>query len=215
MAAAAPRGDPSRTTVVVLAKAPVAGLAKTRLAPALGAPGAAALAERLLHHAVAQALQSGVGNVELCVAPSLQHPAVARWHGTPRLRLALQCEGDLGARMQHALLRGLQQAHAVLLIGTDAPALDACLLRAAAHALATHDAAMVAAADGGYALLGLKAHQADLFSHMPWSTNEVAALTRERLQAAGRSLAVVATVHDIDTPEDLCHLPPGWLDTRS
>lgn len=208
----------AETTVVVFAKAPIPGLAKTRLAPALGEAGAAALAERLLHHTVTQALLATgaqVADVELCVAPSLDHPAFARWQGTPRLQLALQREGDLGARMEHALLRGLQRARAVLLIGTDAPALDAPMLRAAARQLVTHDAVMVAAADGGYALLGLKAPMPELFSHMPWSTSDVAALTRAQLQAAGRSLAQLASVHDIDTPEDLCHLPPGWLDTRS
>ena len=43
------------TAIVVFAKAPVPGLAKTRLAPALGEAGAAALAERMLRHALAQA----------------------------------------------------------------------------------------------------------------------------------------------------------------
>ena len=41
--------------VAIMAKAPVAGLAKTRLAPVLGESGAAALAARMLAHAVAEA----------------------------------------------------------------------------------------------------------------------------------------------------------------
>jgi len=45
----------SRFDIALMAKAPVAGAAKTRLAPALGAAGAALLAEKLLDHAVAQA----------------------------------------------------------------------------------------------------------------------------------------------------------------
>lgn len=47
------------TAIIVFAKAPVPGLAKTRLAPALGAQGAAALAERMLHHTLAQAVAAG------------------------------------------------------------------------------------------------------------------------------------------------------------
>ena len=47
------------TALIVFAKAPVAGLAKTRLIPALGAAGAAALAERLLAHAVDAAMAAG------------------------------------------------------------------------------------------------------------------------------------------------------------
>ena len=53
------------TAIVVFAKAPVPGLAKTRLAPALGEAGAAALAERMLRHALAQAVAADVGPVEL------------------------------------------------------------------------------------------------------------------------------------------------------
>jgi uncharacterized protein len=41
--------------VTVMAKAPLAGCAKTRLIPALGAPGAAALAECLLERAIGHA----------------------------------------------------------------------------------------------------------------------------------------------------------------
>ena len=37
---------------------------------------AAVLAERLLRHAVEQALAAGIGAVELCVAPDLSHPCV-------------------------------------------------------------------------------------------------------------------------------------------
>jgi len=43
------------TALIVFAKAPVAGLAKTRLIPALGPDGAARLAERLLAHSLQQA----------------------------------------------------------------------------------------------------------------------------------------------------------------
>ena len=53
--------------IAVLAKAPLPGYAKTRLIPALGAAGAAALAERLLAHAAAQAVAAEVGPVTVWV----------------------------------------------------------------------------------------------------------------------------------------------------
>ena len=46
---------------------------------------------------------------------------------------------------------------------------------------------------------------------MPWSTPQVMALTRERLAAADLRHTELPTVHDIDEPADLAHLPPGWL----
>jgi len=56
------------TSVIVFAKAPVAGMAKTRLAPALGLARAAALAERMLRHTLTQAAAADVGPVELCAS---------------------------------------------------------------------------------------------------------------------------------------------------
>jgi rSAM/selenodomain-associated transferase 1 len=200
------------TAVIVFAKAPVAGLAKTRLAPALGAAGAAALAERMLHHALAHAKAADVGPVELCAAPDATHPvlqAAAAEHGAA---LTEQGTGDLGLRMQRAFARSLMSHDRALLIGTDAPALDAAVLREASNALHKHDAVFVPALDGGYALVGLRRADPRWFSDMSWSHDRVMEHTRERLRAAGVRWAELAPVADIDEPADLALLPPGWLD---
>jgi uncharacterized protein len=201
-----------RCRVIVMAKAPVAGLAKTRLAGVLGAAGAAQLAARMLRETVAQALAAGLGPVELCAAPAPDHPAVhaalGDWAG--RLDTSAQGEGDLGARMQRALERGLALDGRALLIGTDCPGLDAARLVAAAAALDGHDAVFVPALDGGYVLVGMRRPVADLLSSMPWSTPEVMARTRDRLAAAGIDWAELPALADIDEPADLARLPPGW-----
>jgi rSAM/selenodomain-associated transferase 1 len=190
--------------VVVMAKAPVAGSAKTRLAPVLGAEGAAALAQRLLDHALAQALAAGIGPVTLCAAPDAHHAAFDAWRGLHGLELASQSEGDLGTRM-HDVFQ--QHTGPVLLMGSDAPALDAALLRRAADALAQVDAVFVPAFDGGYALVGLHRPCAALFEHMVWSVPAVMAHTRERAREAGMRHLELDPVHDIDGPGDLAHLP--------
>ena len=217
-------------TVLVMAKAPVAGFAKTRLIPALGAEGAAALAERLLAHAAAQALEADLGPVEICCAPDASHAAFRRLAHAGTVRLADQGAGDLGERMARAFGRVFAGSSAgayagssagssttpsgrdkrVLMIGTDAPALDAAMLRRAADALADHDAVFVPAFDGGYALIGLRAAAPVLFQGMAWSHAQVMLHTRERLRAAGLRYAELPAVHDIDEPADLAHLPPGW-----
>jgi rSAM/selenodomain-associated transferase 1 len=197
-----------RVELIVLAKAPVAGLAKTRLIPALGAAGAAQLAERLLAHAVAAGMAAGFDAVELCGSPDAGHPAFARLAARHAgLRLAAQGEGDLGARMHCALARRVAAGAHVLLIGSDAPALDAAMLRAAAQALARHDAVFVPAHDGGYALVGLARLAPMLFTDMAWSTPRVMAETRERARATGLRWAELPPVADIDEPADLVHLP--------
>jgi rSAM/selenodomain-associated transferase 1 len=200
--------------VALMAKAPVAGLAKTRLAPALGEDGAAMLARRLLSHALLQARQSACQGITLWCTPDLSHPAFVQAQHDG-VNLALQAPGDLGQRMARVFEKGLgPDASPVLLMGTDAPALDAAMLTQAAQALQSHDVVLVPALDGGYALVGLKALRPGLlqalFDDMTWSTDQVLAQTRQRLQQAGFSHAELAAVHDIDLPADLAHLPPHW-----
>lgn len=198
------------TAVIVFAKAPVPGQAKTRLAPELGEAGAAALAERMLRHALAQAAAAGIGPVELCAAPDAAHPAVRGAAAERGARLTEQGSGDLGLRMHRALARSLMRVGRALLIGTDAPSLDARVLRQASSALQEHDAVFVPALDGGYALVGLRRADPRCFSDMRWSHDRVMDETRARLRAAGIRWAELPPVADIDEPADLVHLPPGW-----
>jgi uncharacterized protein len=206
------------TALAILAKAPVAGLAKTRLAPALGLAGAAALAARLLQHAVAQALAARLGPVTLWVTPDRHHPvfdALATAH--PQLLWAQQCAGDVGQRMaqvfEHTLGSPATAATTtatgpLLLMGTDLPGITTAVLQAAAAQLALHPAVLVPALDGGYGLIGLHRLEPSLFDGMVWSTPHVLAHTRLRLAAAGLQHVELPAVADIDEPADLVHLPP-------
>lgn len=204
------------TALMIFAKAPVAGQVKTRMIPALGAEGAARLAEQLLVHAVQQAAQVPWAALELCVSPDTTHPVFAQgqhmapFRGSDRLTLSLQGEGDLGQRMHRAFVRGLSRHPAVLLMGTDAPGLTAPVLQQAAQALHASDAVFVPALDGGYALVGLRRPVPALFEGMVWSTPQVMSETRNRARDAGLSWRELAPVHDMDEPADLQHLPPDW-----
>lgn len=198
--------------LIILSKAPVAGLAKTRLIPTLGAQGAADFARQLLLQAVQQALHTPFEHLELCVSPEGVHPAFAQAQALApgRLHLTAQGEGDLGARMHRALLRRLVHEPSVLLMGTDAPGLSADVLKAAARVLDGNDAVFVPAHDGGYALVGLRRPCPDLFQGMTWSTPQVMAETRLRARAAGLHWQELDPVFDMDEPNDLHHLPPDW-----
>lgn len=187
------------------------GLAKTRLNSVLGASGAADLAKKLLKHCIAQAIAADVGPVELCAAPSAQHPIWRELVIPDSVSWSEQGEGDLGERLARATQHVTSQGEAVLLIGTDCPDLTATKLRAAAAALNQHDACLHPVSDGGYALLGLCQHLPSLFSNMPWSTASVAELTRQRILAEDWTLKELELLHDIDEPQDLQWLPTGWL----
>lgn len=192
---------------MVFAKAPVSGRVKTRLIPALGAVGAARLARYLLDHTLEQARLAELGTVELCASPALATPDWADYSLSPEVECSAQGDGDLGARLARAAQRHLVQAVRVLLIGADCPALSARRLRAAAAALNAHDAVLYPALDGGYVLLGLRADHPSLFTAIPWSTAQVAALTLARMQTLGLHVWVGETLPDIDAPADLIHLP--------
>lgn len=191
--------------ILIFAKVPLPGRAKTRLIPALGEAGAARLASRLLDHALAQALAAGVGPVELCMSPA---PDALEWRAIslpPGIETSAQGDGDLGARMAGAARRRIAEGESVLLMGTDCPGLTAERLRTAAARLAEHDVVLHRAEDGGYPLLGLRTFHASLFQDMPWSTPQVAELTQERLAALGWRVWLGETLRDIDEPADLLH----------
>jgi rSAM/selenodomain-associated transferase 1 len=187
--------------VAILAKAPLPGLAKTRLAPALGANGAAALQARLIERAVETARAAEVGPVTLWAAPDQDHPTFQTLAALFGVALARQPEGDLGERMLAAIVaaRGL-----VLVIGTDCPALAPAHLRAAADALAAGiDVVTIPVEDGGYALIGMREPHPGLFADMPWSTAHVMAQTRRRLVRLGLTWREPARLWDVDVPADV------------
>lgn len=194
--------------LIIFAKAPQAGLAKTRLIPALGAQGAAALAEKMLFQTVQTAILAAIGPIELCVTPDWSAPAWRHYQFDPSIALSEQGAGDLGMRLARAAQRGLQHNQALILIGTDCPALNVELLRAAAAALAGHDAVMHPSVDGGYALLGLRRFHTRLFENIAWSSATVASSTLARLREVNFTVQIAEPLRDIDTPEDLVFLPP-------
>jgi rSAM/selenodomain-associated transferase 1 len=204
MTSSAPRPDCVR--IAVFARAPVAGEVKTRLVASLGAEGAARLHARLVRHALACASAAGVGRVELWCAPDASHPFFARCAAEFGASLRAQHGADLGSRMAHAFRAALGDNAALVLIGSDCPALTPQALRAAAAALATHEAAIAPAEDGGYVLVALSRPDPGIFSDIAWGGSGVMAETRARLERAGIRWKELETLWDIDRPEDYARL---------
>ena len=198
------RANPEPVAVAILAKAPIPGFAKSRLAPALGADRAAALQARFIERAVTTARTADIGPVTLWATPNSDHPAFQTLAALFGVALARQPEGDLGVRMLAALDAARGPA---LVIGTDCPALEPDHLRAAADALATGvDAVVVPVDDGGYALIGMRAPEPRLFDGMPWGSADVMTETRRRLTRLGLCWREPARLWDVDLPEDLRRL---------
>lgn len=199
-----------QVAIAILAKAPQAGFAKTRLIPILGAEGAAELQAHMTARAVETACASAAGPVTVWAAPNSRHPFFQALSARFPIALEKQPDGDLGKRMLVAIAH---TAMPVLVIGTDCPALTTGHLHDAARALhAGNDVVVIPAEDGGYVLIGMRTPQPELFSAMRWGTGGVMAETRRRIAALGLSCHEPPPLWDVDRPEDIERLRAAELD---
>lgn len=207
---------------MVFGKPPVAGRAKTRLAPALGAEGAARLYQAFLDDVVATARSVPEVEVELWVPGDSRADGLTdRYPGVPLRR---QSGADLGLRLADALATAFDEgAERAVVVGSDHPTLPARLLATAFSELAGADAAFGPTTDGGYWATGLRSDAwpaaRGLFEGIPWSTPGVMAATRRRAGELGLRLAELPTWYDVDLPAELERiredLAPGSATART
>lgn len=194
------------TILCIMAKPPQAGLVKTRLIPAVGAAGAARLADALLTESLHLARSAGWADVVLA-STELGSPALAKYHRTEQWH---QGQGDLGARIQRMLLRGLQRRPRAMVMGADSPGLPLALVNHARKALDYHDAVLGPTEDGGFYLLGVR--QVPSLLNIGWSEKDTFIQTYSALVRQGFSVAVLEPWFDIDIPADLLKLT-HWVAT--
>ena len=189
--------------VIVFAKAPIPGQAKTRLIPALGAEQAALLHAALAERAIVTAQKTAATEVGLCCAPNSQHAFFQYCAEDFAVSLTDQGDGDLGERMLRALDAALEHIERVIIIGADCPALTAKHIQHAAKELASADVVLMPAEDGGYVLIGASRTHAKMFDGINWGANSVLVEQRRNLDACGLTLIETETLWDVDRPEDL------------
>ncbi|MCX6401625.1 MAG: glycosyltransferase [Propionibacteriales bacterium] len=194
----------SGVNVLVVAKAPVRGRVKTRLAASTGpVPAARIAASALLDTADACARAVGVARCWLALEGRLDEAeeGAALCAAFEHWSVAPQCEGSLGDRIADAFLR---VGSPTVQIGMDTPQVTPLLLRAAIATLDDHDAVLGSAEDGGWWLLGLRdpAHAVALVD-VPMSTPATGELTRQALEDAGLRVASAPVLADIDEIDDL------------
>lgn len=193
--------------ILVFARAPVAGSVKTRLARDIGAQKAAELYTDWLRETVRMCVSSALTPVELWCTPDTGHRVFTSLHNEYAVELVAQPDGDLGARMQTALRRALEQNEFALLIGTDCPAMDGSYLARACQELdAGRDLVVGPAEDGGYVLLGARKLDDSLFQGIAWGSDRVLQQTRTRIDTLGYNYAELPELWDVDRMEDLQRL---------
>lgn len=184
----------------LLAKAPLPGQAKTRLAPLLGLEGAANAHAEMVRHCVANACKAlPAENVTLWTALDHTHPLFIELRDAFGVTLNAQPEGDLGARVRHALNSTPGPA---MLMGSDCPSITCAMITTCAQQLASHDVVILPAEDGGYGFVGTRQDYPALFEDIPWGTQSVLITTQQRIDTLGLHAAYPATIWDVDRPED-------------
>jgi rSAM/selenodomain-associated transferase 1 len=200
-----------RRALVVIAKEPVPGAVKTRLAPVLGANGAARVAAAMLEDTLAVMAQVDAARW-VCFTPPEARTRMARL--APGCRLLAQVEGDLGDRLAAcfaALLGG--GAERVVIVGADTPHVSRGTFQAAFALLDQVDVVLGPARDGGYYLVGAKAALPELFLGVPMGTEVVLQVTIQQAIHRRLRLGTVPMLRDLDRLEDLrAALAAGELD---
>ena len=201
--------------ILVMARAPEAGKAKTRLIPALGEEGAAGLHSFLVERLLSELTEAAIAPVTLCCTPATSHPFFRHCQQSYNVTLKGQQGVDLGERLHHALTTSLKRHRFAVVIGCDIPDLDSAVISEALQALKHgHDAAITPTEDGGYALLAVKQAKASLFTGINWGSEQVFQQTTEGLETMGWRYKTLQTLWDLDRPDDLhrlrtVELPPS------
>jgi uncharacterized protein len=191
--------------LAVIAKEPVAGLAKTRLAPALGDDDAATVAAALLDDSLAL-LMRVQADPWLCFAPAAARERMATL--APGCMLLPQVDGDLGDRLA-ACATSLYAAGATRLgiIAADTPHLPADWCQTAFELLDRVDVVLGPALDGGYYLIAIDGSAGppppELFTGVPMGSDQVLRVTLRRARRLGLRTGLLPPLRDLDTIEDL------------
>ncbi|MCL2733434.1 MAG: DUF2064 domain-containing protein [Actinomycetia bacterium] len=179
------------TTVMVIAKEPVAGRVKTRLTPPYTPEQAAELAAAALADTLAAVAATPAERKVLVLEgrPGAWLP--------PGIDVVPQGRGGLDARLA-AAFAGCEGPS--LLIGMDTPQVTPELLRSALEP--GPDAWFGPASDGGFWALGLAVPDPGLVRGVPMSTPCTGRTQRERLTAAGLTVRDLPELRDVDTAQD-------------
>lgn len=193
--------------LILFGRYPVPGRTKTRLIPVLGPLGAAEIQRLWTERILSLLRRSCLAPVDFAFTGGTIEQ-MRRWLGKGSVHFVPQSRGDLGRRMEQAMARAFAQgARQVVLTGTDIPGMTVSHLSEAFNLLNYHDVVLGPTRDGGYWLVGSRRPQA-IFNYIAWGTPMVLRQTLARLEKAGRSVALLEPLNDIDTEADLRQYQP-------
>jgi uncharacterized protein len=212
------RVDEIPVTVLVVAKAPVPGLAKTRLAATVGPEAAADIAAAALLDTLDAVAAAPVAARVVALTGEPQRAARAS-ELTDRLGdfTVVNQRGDTFAdRLANAHADAFTAAgpNPVLQIGMDTPQVTGELIAHCADALLAAPAVLGMAADGGWWVLGVHSPAtAEVLRGVPMSQPDTGERTLRAIRATGLRVGLLEALRDVDTLADVDAVrracPPG------
>jgi uncharacterized protein len=197
-----------RRVVGIMAKAPVAGQAKTRLIPVLGADLAARLQQQMLLDTIdlTTAALEGQGAISI-VCPTVADRGVLECLVPAGVGVVAHERGDLMRGLDYGLSYHLDQGYEqVVLLDGDSPSLPADYVRSAFDQLTGDAIVLGPTLDGGYYLIGACRPRPDLFGWDKVDSANICRQTQELAEALGARVALLPPWYDVDTAEDLQRL---------
>jgi uncharacterized protein len=194
--------------VLVVAKAPVPGQAKTRLAAGVGDRTAADIAAAALLDTLDAVADAPVAARVVAITGSLDDARAAeeiRWR-LADFTVVPQRGVDFAERLANAHVDAAAAAGGlpVLQIGMDTPQVTGQLLADCARELLATDAVLGPAQDGGWWALGVTdAASADCLRAVPMSQADTGAVTLAALVDTGLDVSLVPILADVDTLDDV------------
>lgn len=194
-----------RRMVGIMAKAPLAGHAKTRLIPALGADGAARLQRQMLLDTIELVMVAlnGDGFVSI-VCPTAADRRVLQGLVPDSVGVVAHERGDLMRGLDFGLTHHLEHGYQqVVLLDGDSPTLPVHYLRSAFEHLTRNAVVLGPTLDGGYYLIGACQPRPELFDWDQLDSATICQQTCARAEAFGARVALLPPWYDVDTAEDL------------
>jgi hypothetical protein len=187
-----------------MAKEPVAGRVKTRLARGVGAVAATGFYRAAMRTLLARLAADRRWRLLLAVTPDVAYRTRALAAVGERIG---QGTGDLGRRMQRLLDR--LPPGPVVIVGSDVPTIRPAEIWAAFEMLGGADAVIGPSPDGGYWLVGARRRPRvpRAFANVRWSSPHTMADTLANLDR--RSVALAPAMADVDEATDLAGLGPA------
>lgn len=194
--------------MLVVARAPVPGKAKTRLAAGVGDEMAADMAAAALLDTLDAAAQTHMQGLVVAMTGDLSH---ARREDEIRSRLqqftVIEQHGETFADVlanAHADAAAVSGAYPILQIGMDTPQVTPELLTRCATELLSGHAILGLAHDGGWWVLGVtEAGMAGCLRQVPMSRPYTGAVTLTTLREHGYDVRLVQELGDVDTVDDV------------